>query len=121
MENRTPELEVDVYSLIPELLDLQQIKHLYGLSPGTIRRERWLQKKIKERTIKAEEAEKINTSGFGFMYEPVVMYGKIYYRRRDVEHFINTCQEKSPMEIMRMSAIADRAREVKFETAINDS
>ena len=113
MENKTPELDIDVYALIPELLDLQQIDHLYGLAPGTIRRERWLQKKIKERKIKAEDAKKINTSGFGFMYDPVVMYGKLYYRRKDVEHFIKNCQEKSPKELLRLASIADRAREGK--------
>ena len=109
----TPELEVDVYSLIPELLDLNQINHLYGLAPGTIRRERWLQKQIKEQKIKAGDASKINTSGFGFRYEPVIMYGKIYYRRKDVEHFIKTCQEKSPMEVLKLASMAGRARDGK--------
>ena len=109
----TPELEVDVYSLIPELLDLNQINHLYGLAPGTIRRERWLQKQIKEQKIKAGDASKINTSGFGFRYEPVIMYGKIYYRRSDVEHFIKTCMEKSPDELLKLSSMAGRARDGK--------
>ncbi len=113
MENKTPELDIDVYALIPELLDLEQIHHLYGLAPGTIRRERWQQKLIKERKIKAEDVKKINTSGFGFLYEPVLMYGKLYYRRKDVEHFIKTCQEKSPMEQLRLASIAGRAREGK--------
>ena len=108
------DLEFDLYSLIPELLDLNQINHLYGLAPGTIRRERWLQKQIKEQKISAGKAAKINTSGFGFMYDPIIMYGKIYYKRKDVEHFIKTCTEKSPMEALKIASIASRAREGKF-------
>ena len=106
--------EVDVYSLIPELLDLKQINHLYGLAPGTIRRERWLQKKIQQRKLKAKDAEKIDTSGFGFRYEPVIMYGKIYYRRKDVEHFIKTCQEKSPMEVRGLSDVRPEDENIAY-------
>jgi hypothetical protein len=101
--------EVDVYSLIPELLDLKQINHLYGLAPGTIRRERWLQKKIQQRKLKAKDAEKIDTSGFGFKYPPVMVYGKIHYWRKDVEHFLKLQQEKTPVEIITASQFSDRA------------
>ena len=107
-------IDIDVYALIPELLDLKQINHLYGLAPGTIKRERWLQKQIREKKIKAGDASKINTSGFGFRYDPIIMYGKIYYKRKDVEHFIKTCTEKSPMEALKIASIASRAREGKF-------
>tara|TARA_R100000742_G_C4273074_1_gene92515 strand:- start:49 stop:426 length:378 start_codon:yes stop_codon:yes gene_type:complete len=91
--------EIDVYSLLPELLDLKQLQHLYRLSPGTIRRERWLQKKIKQQ-IKTEE--EVDTSGFGFCVEPIPMYGKLYYRRRDVEKFIKSKQEKAPEELLKL-------------------
>ena len=40
--------------------------------------------------------------------------GKIYYKRKDVEHFIKTCTEKSPMEALKIASIASRAREGKF-------
>ena len=106
-------IDIDVYALIPELLDLKQINHLYGLAPGTIKRERWLQKQIREKKIKAGDASKINTSGFGFRYEPVIMYGKIYYKRKDVEYFIKTCIENSPKELLRLASIACRARDAK--------
>ena len=86
MENK--ELDtVDVYALIPEILDLGQIEHLYNLNANTIRKERWLQKQIKEQKLTAKKLEKIDTSGFGFKYDPVPMYRKLYYRRKDVEHF----------------------------------
>ena len=109
-------IDIDVYALIPELLDLKQINHLYGLAPGTIKRERWLQKQIKEKKIKAGDASKINTSGFGFRYDPIIMYGKIYYRRKDVEHFIKTCMEQSPEELLKVAQMASRARIGRWPT-----
>ena len=50
---------VDVYKLIPELLDLNQIEHLYNLNANTIRKERWLQKQIDEQRLSAEKRKKI--------------------------------------------------------------
>ena len=101
---------VDVYALIPEILDLSQIEHLYNLNANTIRKERWLQKQIKEQKLTAKKLEKIDTSGFGFKYDPVPMYRKLYYRRKDVEHFIKQKMQQSPQELLLMAGIAERAR-----------
>ena len=104
---------VDVYSLIPEILDLSQIEHLYNLNANTIRKERWLQKQIKEQKLTAKKLEKIDTSGFGFKYDPVPMYRKLYYRRKDVEHFIKQKMQQSPQELLLMAGMAERARSGK--------
>ena len=104
---------VDVYKLIPELLDLNQIEHLYNLNANTIRKERWLQKQIKEQKLTAKKLEKIDTSGFGFKYKPVVMYRKLYFRRKDVEHFIKLKMQQSPEELLLMAGMAAVARSGK--------
>ena len=104
---------VDVYKLIPELLDLNQIEHLYNLNANTIRKERWLQKQIDEQKLSAEKRKKINTSGFGFKYKPVVMYRKLYFRRKDVEHFIKQKMQQSPEELLLMAGMAAIARSGK--------
>ena len=104
---------VDVYKLIPELLDLNQIEHLYNLNANTIRKERWLQKQIDEQKLSAEKRKKIDTSGFGFKYKPVVMYRKLYFRRKDVEHFIKQKMQQSPEELLLMAGMAAVARSGK--------
>ena len=104
---------VDVYKLIPELLDLNQIEHLYNLNANTIRKERWLQKQIDEQRLSAEKRKKIDTSGFGFKYKPVVMYRKLYFRRKDVEHFIKLKMQQSPEELLLMAGMAAVARSGK--------
>ena len=104
---------VDVYKLIPELLDLNQIAHLYNLNANTIRKERWLQKQIDEQRLSAEKRKKIDTSGFGFKYKPVVMYRKLYFRRKDVEHFIKLKMQQSPEELLLMAGMAAVARSGK--------
>lgn len=113
--NRKRKIEdaVDVYKLIPELLDLNQIEHLYNLNANTIRKERWLQKQIDEQRLSAEKRKKIDTSGFGFKYKPVVMYRKLYFRRKDVEHFIKLKMQQSPEELLLMAGMAAVARSGK--------
>ena len=58
--------------------------------------------------IKAKDAEKVHTSGFGFKYPPVMVYGKIHYWRKDVEHFLKLQQEKTPV-VITASQFSDRA------------
>tara|TARA_R100000742_G_C4274140_1_gene93985 strand:- start:560 stop:949 length:390 start_codon:yes stop_codon:yes gene_type:complete len=98
---------------LPEILDLNQIETIYRLKANTIRRERWQQKQIKDAKIRKKDADLIDTSGFGFKYPPIPMYGKLHYYRKDVEAFIKSKIEKAPQELLKMSKIAENMRSGK--------
>ena len=95
------------------LLNLKQIEEFYRLKASTIRRERWQQSQITEHKIKKKNADLIDTSGFGFKYKPVPMYGKLHYYKKDVEAFIKSKEEKAPQELLKYAGIAEKMRSGK--------
>lgn len=84
--------------IIPELLSLKDLQNFYNLSPATIKRERWEQKAVKQNKIKPEEVRNLN--GFGYNVDCVPMYRKLYYKKDDVEAFINSHIEKAPSKLL---------------------
>jgi len=83
-------------NIIPELLSLKDLATYYQLSPGTIKRERWEQKAVRQNKMKPEDVR--NLDGFGYKVDSVKLYRKIYYKREDVEAFIAEHVQQSPMK-----------------------
>ena len=84
--------------LIPELLSLKDLEKFYHLSPSTIKRERYEQKLIKQNKMKPEEARNLN--GFGYKVDCIEMYRKLYFKRSDVEAFINEHLKPAPAKVV---------------------
>ena len=79
-------------------LSLEDLREEYGFNPNTIKRERYEQKAVTEKILKPEDVR--NASGFGYTTEAYQMYGKLMYKREDVENFINAHKLPSPQEAL---------------------
>ena len=79
-------------------LSLEDLREEYGFNPNTIKRERYEQKAVTEMRLKPEDVR--NASGFGYTTEAYQMYGKLMYKREDVENFINAHKLPSPQEAL---------------------
>ena len=79
-------------------LSLEDLREEYGFNPNTIKRERNEQKAVTEKRLKPEDVR--NASGFGYTTEAYQMYGKLMYKREDVENFINAHKLPSPQEAL---------------------
>tara|TARA_Y100000114_G_scaffold146718_1_gene157736 strand:- start:171 stop:446 length:276 start_codon:yes stop_codon:yes gene_type:complete len=79
-------------------LSLEDLREEYGFNPNTIKRERYEQKAVTEKRLKPEDVR--NASGFGYTTEAYQMYGKLMYKREDVENFINAHKLPSPQEAL---------------------
>ena len=80
------------------MLSLKDLEEEYGLNPNTIKRERYEQKAVQEKRLKEDDVR--NASGFGYTTEAYQMYGKLFYKREDVENFISKHRQQSPKEIL---------------------
>ena len=82
-------------NFIPELLSITDLERYYSFNTGTIIRERWEQKKIKQK----KKIKVRNLSGFGFTTPAVLNGRKVMYRKADVEKWItNNLEDLSPEE-----------------------
>ncbi len=79
-----------------KMLSLSELQRDYGLNSNTIKRERYEMKAVKEKKLKEEDVK--NASGFGYTTIAYPMYGKLFYKREDVEKFIEQHREASPQE-----------------------
>ena len=79
-------------------LSLEDLREEYGFNPNTIKRERYEQNAVTEKRLKPEDVR--NASGFGYTTEAYQMYGKLMYKREDVENFINAHKLPSPQEAL---------------------
>ena len=96
-----------------ELLSLKDLEERYNINPHTIKRERWEQRQIK----KGKDVEVRNPDGLGFKLPSVSMYRKIYYRKSDVEQYINEhtieAPEKAIAEIKHVKPEDENIEQIK--------
>tara|TARA_R110000824_G_scaffold92041_2_gene223527 strand:+ start:743 stop:1030 length:288 start_codon:yes stop_codon:yes gene_type:complete len=86
-----------------KVLSLKQMEDEYGFSPGTIKRERWEQKRVKEHKLKPNE--KVSTGGFGFETPAIMQYGKLKYKRTDIEAWLDKHLETAPTQSLKDNGI----------------
>lgn len=80
-------------TFVPELLSIPDLEKYYSLNSGTIIRERWEKKRIKQK----KKTNAKNISGFGFTTPAVLNGRRVLYRKADVEKWIsNNLEELSP-------------------------
>jgi len=91
-----------VFQIDHQMLGLKDLEHDYGLNPSTIKRERWEQKKVKENKLK--EGQKVKTDGFGYTTPAHIYYGRLMYRRADVEAWIQRHAIPAPAEALEDNA-----------------
>ena len=92
------DLNTDGYSDIVIIPTYYAEPDFYYFNPNTIKRERYEQKAVTEKRLKPEDVR--NASGFGYTTEAYQMYGKLMYKREDVENFINAHKLPSPQEAL---------------------
>ena len=81
-----------------KMLSLKDLEEEYGFNPNTIKRERYEQKAVQEKRLEPDDVR--NANGFGYTTEAYHMYGKLYYKRDDVENFIESHRLPSPQEVI---------------------
>ena len=89
-------MTTDTATIVPELLSLRDLKTYYGFAPATIKRERWEQKKVKQKKMDLNEVR--NPDGLGFKLQPVECYSKLMFEKKDVEKYIADHKQKSAEE-----------------------
>ena len=77
-------------------LDLKQIEEEYGFNPNTIKRERYEQKAGQSKKLKPDEVR--NADGFGYTTEANQYYGKLFYKRDDIENWIANHKLAAPKD-----------------------
>jgi hypothetical protein len=80
------------------MLSLKDLEDEYGFNPNTIKRERYEQKAVKENRLEPDEVR--NAYGFGYTTTAYQMYGKLMYKRDDVESFIEAHKLPSPKQAL---------------------
>ena len=77
-------------------LDLKQIEDEQGFNPNTIKRERYEQKLVQSKKIKPDDVR--NADGFGYTTEAYQYYGKLFYKRDDIENWIANHKLAAPKD-----------------------